>query len=198
MPTDQTVAPTVSAHVLIERLTIVEEIPEHENRNGDTRLFNHAKSIMHKLGLTKCVVCGEPAEQHHFLGEKCVEEGIDFTVFRALLRLVSIPHLILGLYAVQDAKREANGGEIDEAKLNAALDAVLAIDFSEYLKDLPQDSVDLWIQMFPLCKLHHTGEGTGIHFLPFVIWILFILAKRGTELIPQDKAEFEQLTGEGK
>ena len=184
----------VAAHEIVETDVVIEEVPAHADRNADTHDFDLAKRIVKGLGFTRCIVTGttEDVQQHHALAEKCAEEGVDLIAFRAFLRALNFPAFIQTCYAIMDM-RAANGGVLDEAKLNAQLDVILARDYSEEMKGYPLDSVDVWNQMLPISQQYHTGSGIGIHHEPFSIWILRLLEKPGAHLVPIDEAEYQKL-----
>ena len=197
MPDSTSTPHVVKSHFqIIDHVSIL-EVPEHEDRDANTQDFDRAKRVMKRLGLTRCIVCGnEAGQQHHMLAEKCLEEVIDFAILRALCRLFSFPHIILGCYAILDARKAAgDGNPVDGVALDAEIARIQKIDFSAEMEGLPEDSVDIFCQLAPICQPHHTGA-VAIHFLNFPFWISEIVTKTGVHVVPQTRVEIAKITAE--
>lgn len=60
-------------------------------------------------------------------------------------------------------------------------------DWASFDETKPEGFVDDMIaQGLLLCKLHHTGEGTGIHSLPFPLWVLQRYLPDGVKFTPNE------------
>ena len=80
-----------AAHVIREQIVVLESVPAHESRaHESTRDFDHAVTTLKALGHVACWVCGatEDIQYHHFGGEKCESENIDYGKMLDTLRLL--------------------------------------------------------------------------------------------------------------
>ncbi len=60
-------------------------------------------------------------------------------------------------------------------------------DWATFDQTHPEAFVDdMLAQGILLCKLHHTGEGTGIHSLPFPLWIMQRYLPDGVRFTPTE------------
>lgn len=58
-------------------------------------------------------------------------------------------------------------------------------DWNSFDPAKPYDFVDdMMAQGLILCKEHHTGEGTGIHFMPYSLWVMQRYLKAGYQYTP--------------
>ena len=84
-------------------------------------------------------------------------------------------------------------GEADFAKLFRLAKIFDVYGYGRLLENLPITTVDDVRNMMNLCKAHHIERVTGIHSTTFSAWVSQCLAREGVEIVPQDRAEIEQL-----
>ena len=67
-------------------------------------------------------------------------------------------------------------------------------DWKSFDETKPEGFVDDMIaQGLLLCKLHHTGEGTGIHSLPFPLWVLQRYLPNGVQFSPTEVIHHDEV-----
>lgn len=87
---------------------------------------------------------------------------------------------------------------VDFAKLKEFCEEWDVYGYGRLLKARPIESVDDIRNQMVLCRVHHTGTGTGIHEMTFPAWVIQKLAKEGANPIPQPGETVEQVEEEVK
>ena len=139
-----------------ETLSVDVFLPGHEPR-VTTPLFLHSKKSLIEREQGRCFICGRTAEEsghpleaHHHPVERSLANLIDWALFRS----------------------ECEAGMWGEhAK---------SFDWSKFDPSDPYSFVDdMNVNGLLICKEHHTGKGTGIHDLPYPLWIAQKFGKEG-------------------
>lgn len=67
-------------------------------------------------------------------------------------------------------------------------------DWDSFDQTHPEGFVDdMLAQGVLLCKMHHTGKDTGIHTLPYPLWILQRYLPEGTKFTPDEVIHHDQV-----
>lgn len=142
-----------------EKETIVIDVtlPGHDAR-VTTPLFSRTRDELIKREGNRSFVTGKteeevgsPLEAHHFFLERCLANAVDWTEFC---------RYIADMTTMFERANEF-------CKANPALDDVMM--FCD----------DMTVNGMLIEKKLHTGEGEGIHFLPFPLWQLWRYGKQG-------------------
>ena len=74
----------ISSHETIRTIEEIIEVPEHEQRKGESSTFRHACQQLEDDGHRQCWVCGtmDDLQAHHLLAEWSLEHDIDFDKLR--------------------------------------------------------------------------------------------------------------------
>jgi hypothetical protein len=131
-----------------ETLSVDINIPTHTARGNATPLFSKSRLQLIDREAGKCWVCQQTKEQvgsleaHHHPIERCFAEGLDWDRFKA------------------DALNGVWGQRVEQ------------FDWASFSKDDPYKFVDdMTVNGLLLCKQHHTHLDSGVHTLPYPMWI---------------------------
>lgn len=162
------------AHDEKETLKVDVCIPQHDDR-VTTPLFSHSRDALIAREGDRCWVCqrtpaesGHPNEGHHHPIERSMAELIDWTLFSA-----DAKKGIWGANAQAfdwDAFFEM-GAQHDGDQLGLPATVLVPKDIYAYVDDMRVNGM-------LLCKDHHTVGDSGIHTMPFP---LFIAQKYGRD-----------------
>ena len=151
-----------------ETLTVEVEIPGHDPR-VTTELFRKSKLALIARDGARCYICGRTAEEsghpleaHHYPVERSLATAWDWPRF------------------IRDCKAGAWGPHAQ------------AFDWDSFDPARPYSFVDdQTVNGMLLCKEDHTGADTGIHALPFPLWIWRKYAPEGYEIRPGEHLKHE-------
>lgn len=160
------------SHEEKETLSVDVTIPAHAKR-ATTALFTKTKRFLMKVGGAlgfnikqepgRCWICGRTEAE---LGQPL--EAHHFGIERAYL----------------DAK----------IRWNVVQQDFPIFDWKNFNPDNPVEFVDnMTSQGMLLCKAHHTGKDTGIHMLPFSLWIMQRYLADGDRFSPTEVIHHDQV-----
>ncbi|QGZ66249.1 hypothetical protein [Paraburkholderia acidisoli] len=142
------------AHAEKETLSIEVLIPAHEERKA-TALFERSRKELIEREGGRCFVCNGTAEESgHPL------EAHHHPIERSLAELIDWERF----------KADALGGMWGEK--------IRAFDWDNFT-DWTQFVDDMTVNGMLLCRSHHTAKDSGIHTLPFPLWVAQKYAKEG-------------------
>lgn len=165
-------------HVQRETLEFEVNIPGHEPR-VTTPLFAHSRKLLIEREGGRCWVSGataeesgHPLEAHHYPIERSMANMIDWERFAAdCKRGAWGPHA-----QAFDWDTFFEGAEVtvipaphplaDEVRFRTPRDPYLFVD-------------DMTVNGLLLSKTFHTGKGTGIHDVPYPVWVALRYAREG-------------------
>ena len=151
-----------AAHEEKETLSVDINIPEHEVRGAATPLFTRTRKALIERENDRCWVCGRPPaesghpnEAHHHPAERCFADMIDWKLF-------SVDAIAghWGPYA-QGFDWACFFGSDGEP-----MDVYKFVD-------------DMTVNGLLLCKDHHTVADSGIHTIPYPIFLAQKYGKEG-------------------
>ena len=153
-----------------EKLTLSVDVnlPGHDER-VTTPLFTRTRSLALAACEDRSFACNRtgaeagPIELHHMWIERCLANAVDWADFRTFIRSLKV--------YVDRAAQYADD--------HPTLDNIM--DFVD----------DMTANGLPLCKEHHTGKDSGIHDLPFPLWLLWSTGKEGWQFNSTEKVDHE-------
>jgi hypothetical protein len=151
-----------------ETLAVDVLLPGHEPRTT-TSIFRRTKKMLEDREGGRCVVCGRtadeagPLEAHHHPIERSLANMIDWSRVRA------------------DCEKGIWGPHAQ------------AFDWSTFSIDDPYSFVDdMTVNGKLLCAEHHRGRDSGIHSLPYPLWLAQVYGKEGYQFTPSEIIHHEQ------
>jgi hypothetical protein len=169
--------PAICTQVHKESATITYSVnlPGHEERTATATFERTRKQLIEREG-DRCWICGRTSaevgkahEGHHSPLEWCITDAVDWNIVKAICAA--------GEWGNTNAQREA-------AK---------AFDWSTFDETHPETFVDnMLVNGWLLCKEHHVGKGTGVHWFVHPLWVAQRFVKDGFTFVAGDAEGNEQ------
>lgn len=153
------------AHEETETLSVDVFIPEHADRTETTlyrqsrkEMFAFPPVILFRPNPDECFICRKTASE---LGEPLESHHA----------------------GIERSYAEAKGLQWDLVARDFP-----SFDWTNFDPRTPYAFVDdMRAQGLPLCKAHHTGKDSGIHYLPFPLWLMQRYLPDGYRFSPEEK-----------
>lgn len=162
-------APVVqNEHAMHETISFTIYHADHDRRT-ESPLFRKTKKHLIEVLDTPCFICGSKKDReiHHMLLEYSDANSAD--------------------WSDEPWDETLETGEVIHHKTGKMREAYPDFDWANFKE--PLDFVDSEYNMLTICRLHHTGKGHGIHYLPYPIWIMQKYRKKDFVFSPDEIKE---------
>ena len=168
--------PVTETHDEKETLHVEVLLPGHDERGSASSLFVHSKKQLAARDGNRCWICQRtpdeagPLESHHAFIERSTAMGIDWSLVR----------------------RDCEAGEFGMTQ--GQRDAAKAFDWSGFDPANPYAFVDnQLVNGVLLCKEHHTHLDSGIHTVPYPLFLFQRYAREGYQFSAAEVIHHDQV-----